>query len=1451
MPKRKKADVRSRKRSTGAEEADNDRRSQRPRAFESGTAPADALNTLLRERYAGAVNVRGIRFQVRYAALRCLMAAQAVRDGGSEQGRPAEGLVLPGDASGGGLSPLQVPLVRMEGIEDVDISDPSVGPLWVLGDPTHPSGEYVQVKTAATPWNWAKLKGPLLGWIELQRTGAAGITFVLVVNFALRGDLAALASFRDLDPNGQRNIRKKFRKLAAALSASEAEADEILDQLTIEYITDEELRSRMRSEVSKTFDLIDSAAADAFELAYTGRVLEWSEYRSTVCAADVLALGQSLGEGLARQAGFRAIAQGLVGKIDFSADATPDDFFKGRRTRIGHVAGGLDVRRPEWLGRIDQAVGRAGVCVIRAPSGHGKSALAFRYVMEQWPASQVILVRSAQTTDEVVALADLLRHRREIGLPVRVLIEADYRTRLWPEVAAAAAAVGALVLVTVRAEDYQRFPLNALTRREIIEPTLSLEEASAIFDELSARGLVASSVSSPAWAYEKLRRPALLLEYVYLLTQGAMLEDRLRDQVHAFGELDEDPGKRDVLRLVSLASALGAAVRLESLLDAVTLQDDPQAVLQSLLGEYILVEGGLVHGLHWVRSEHLGRLLHENGIPPVHQTALRILRLVPETSLPFVIANTLSWDGINRSFYLAGLTERYQDADTDSVVSVVEGLFEAGERLFLAANREPFDEAHNRLGSSGLMLLWTETAPILRVGTVERLMEIMGEGTGALPLYRTWIEQVQDGPRGLDSAREFLQAAAPFRTADNLNPSGSTGRLLDWCALAGVQLPYWKNAQNAIAEHPGPCALGFDEALDLLQGLYRYDREIFEKWYDTHGATWAARVQRRVTGLSLTFPTPSSVEIVELARATNAAWISGPEANRLDEAARRQAVEDASAALADAERHGVPTADVEVLFAMPADASGSGEQVRWRLDALRRAFPFAGRYYTQGDYLIPDEIVLPVDDTSKAVPRWNLPLPSDVEKNRVWGDVVGRAFLPDSFYRFQERWAAARRSTLRMVNGLNRLITHAMQGNPIAVDVALGPTGDPVTEMDVALREAPWLTAEQFFTFGQPLSPALTTHLEAAAPDRWRSDTQTFLQQLLTYLSASDERIGRLAVVNFRNAASALQGMHAFFEAMFLDSPDYFDVRSLNTDERSAYDDLAVLLAGRITDPVRYVMRRPVAELRAREAARLARDVARIAEAVDRLTKTGRTVLPPLEIVPTGGLKATLIGVEVRRLNEPMADLLPVLEALQSVSDLVDWFYFVPIRDGQLLDDAAYSVSARLLGIDMEQWDERDLSSVALSLHMRQPVPAELMHLMPDLPRAVEAAGPSFVQRCVGLCQAAALFARRSRQIDVVGGPEPLPDLMSLRAELRRDLSEIADEVRGLAVALRAEVHDKLDSQRANAAAAGAELRTMADDAFSLVTAEPGDPTPTWKWAVDQVEHAALTFDELRVSDHD
>jgi hypothetical protein len=504
-------------------------------------AARQKLNVLLKTRFHGAVNIRGIRYQIQYSLLRAF-------DLYAEDDR--------------------VSAIRLEGIEDVDL----------LG--LRLEDEYIQVKTAQDPWNWSKLKSPIKNFLQVYRENP-NCRFVLAVDFELRTEIAKLAQLKSLSPKEKKRIEDKFRNLCYQIEATTSEADGIASRLTITSQPEKKIEEQLKQTVTETFEL-GSGAVDIYILVLVSKFLGWAKDRKTVYQTDLESVRAEIGENLAREREFQAYGRGLIDRISWEFDANITDFFEGKGTRPGHIAANIDVKRPKWLEKINKAIDSSKICILRSSSGQGKSALLYRYAYEQWPAENTFILQVVETQEHVEGVRNYLQFRAKLGLPILLLIDnAGWHTRLWPLIAQECAALGVRVLVAVRNEDWHRFARESLTSYEILEPTLDLDEARQIFKIFQSEGRLHASVDSPEWAYERIGEPHLLIEYVYLLTHGCMLEERLRDQMKQFSEQNEDPAKIEILRRTSLADTLGAPLLADKLLKNIQLRDDPQQVLKN------------------------------------------------------------------------------------------------------------------------------------------------------------------------------------------------------------------------------------------------------------------------------------------------------------------------------------------------------------------------------------------------------------------------------------------------------------------------------------------------------------------------------------------------------------------------------------------------------------------------------------------------------------------------------------------------------------------------------------------------------------------------------------------------------------------------------------------------------------------------------------------------------
>lgn len=698
---------------------------------------ATDIELLLATRFHGANNIRGIRYQILYSLLRAF------------------------ELYGGDAGPTWI---RMEGIEDVDLKG------------IHFENEYVQVKTADKPWAWGELGKPIRGLLAAHRADPHA-QLTLAVNFPLRGDIAALTSFHPATTHEQVRIATKFYKLVEKLGVSADEANRLRDHLVILSIPEEILLQKLRLTIAQTFKL-GNPAVNTYLLALVAQFLEWAKERKLITRGDLDAVRLTIGEALSRETEFQGYGRGLIDRITWIPDDSPEDFFSGKGTRPGHIEAGLDVQRPRWNQLIDKAVKSAKICVLRTPSGQGKSALLYRYAHDNWAPDNVLTLNAAESLEQVHAIRGYLELLAQLGQPTLVLVDnAGFRTRFWSEVAADCARLGFRMLASVREEDWFRFARESTTIYEVLQPSLDLAEARQIFKAFHSAGRLHESINSAERAYERTGEPHLLLEFVYLLTHGRMLEERLREQERQFAKLGEDPAKLEILRRVTLSHVLGATVDANRLVAQVPLKDDAGQVLKSLTGEYIQITKERVSGLHWVRSDHLVRILHET-LPTETYTALAILPAIPTGDLRAYISNALSRPEIDSAQFREGLANHVKELNLKEYLAIVEGVFEAGERLYFEHNRLLFDEVYRKGGEDLLSLVSSGVLPIVKTHALDTVITLLADRGAQLGDIRNRLLESSEVPRGLHAVREFFDATL-FQIEDRtlLSCPGDTGRI--------------------------------------------------------------------------------------------------------------------------------------------------------------------------------------------------------------------------------------------------------------------------------------------------------------------------------------------------------------------------------------------------------------------------------------------------------------------------------------------------------------------------------------------------------------------------------------------------------------------------------------------------------------------------------------------------
>lgn len=908
--------------------------------------------------------------------------------------------------------------LALEAIEDID----------VVGE----TRTYVQAKRWEKVY-WGNFCSAFEKFAKVLHETPDGV-FEYVVDGILDKTLKKLSEKDEypLDPGELGSCAAKIRKYCP----KGVDARKIIrDQVVVRSISREKLWERSVYRVAGLMKT-STEGAELYLFFLTSHLLEWSGQRRVLDASDLQQVLDKAKTAAAKEsAGYAALNNGAISPVLWDEDEAPQDFFAGKAVRPGHVVANLDLYRPKWHQQIKRGLIDSRVCVVRASSGQGKSTLMFRYAFDEFEAGTTFILTSAQTSEELKSAIDFLETKRRLGRVVNLLVDGgDWRTQRWSEVAKKCGALGFSVIVAARNEDIQRYSDQIGFRISEVVPALDFREAEEIRDMLVERDQVHPNAPAAGQAFELLGEPRLLMEYVYLLTHGELLADRLKSQVNEIERRDGHRGgaKVDALRIVSLAHALGVPVDAERLIAKMGEAHDARSVLRTLDDEYLVVRDGMVEGLHWVRSDHLVHILHGHYVRE-GRTLGQVLASIPDWAVEAVVAAALFRARDEPDDIIEIITNWALRGGAARLVRVLDGCFKTGARLSALENKRVFEKAFQLVGMPSVTILGIACS----ITHQNRdLFEGMSD-QGVMPQLRELRHEL-----GENLHFKYVHAVftvVGYRLTEILNDASTcnVGRLLDWAYLTGFEVLSWPSIAPKLLEQVSPDEEEIDDLAWFCQGFGRLDSRRFAEWFGGDRELFA-----------------------RLIRETGAVGLS---------------IDDEAVKL-------------EFLVTPVSDFDDLNDEAVRRLRLLRRCFPNSQVYCSQGVSVVEEgelanSIFSVEQQTHKAIQSENLPLQSDVEKNTTISNAIQQNFELATFFEYAAYWGRLRETVTEFV---------MLQARQVHMDLAGRRMRKRPAEDNLAGDAAVLLRGRP--PIGSTVPEALYT-LEKEA-NNWASSVLSFFQQL-------------------------------------------------------------------------------------------------------------------------------------------------------------------------------------------------------------------------------------------------------------------------------------------------------------------------------------------------------------------
>ncbi|WP_019949104.1 hypothetical protein [Hymenobacter aerophilus] len=1131
------------------------------------------IEDLAARRVGGVVNLRGISFQLLYACERMLS------------------LLQPG-------SPVAI---QLEGLEDVDLHN-----VLVIGQT-----EYVQLKTSVNDLAPARFwdMGVLQNFLEVYK-GAPTATFTLVHNMRLAPALQPLVQG---EPAALAHWGAKLQAFDKTLSREQS-AD-FLRRLRWEYVTEAQLHERCVQALLANFD-IHARSEEQYLKAVFYHAFDWSRQRVTVTYRHLAESIQGVKDSYSAAPLNEALRHNWLERVGYGVEAqrSATAYFAGQAARPHHIADHLPVRRTDWEARIEAGLAAHAVVVVRSSSGQGKSTLAWQagYAQQQ-RGGQVYEVRHCGRPEMANAIVEHIRAWVRVGEQPLVVIDGlGSHVSEWAAVVERVADLPVRFLITSREEDWYRFGSNgAMVPVHVVEVTLGRDEAERIHHELSRRNLLADHTNpwQPAW--EAVAERQLLIEYVYLLTQGELLRERLAGQLRELNrESRNAAAKLEILRLVAVADCL--AIRLDTgwlvryVADTVGFDSDRGEVLNQLEREYFLRFGtSRVEGLHPVRSRHLADLLHQ--VLPLADTLAGVCRLLtPEQTHEFFAGLPGLLVAPDRRQLYEQLAPLLAPRTFLDMTAALDGLL-CGEALhYWQQNQAVIAEV---VAGGGLELFVYETIPFAKPDVLSSLSSIDGLGEGLRHLLErshklaplVWAESE------LLLFASLLHAQAPLAVS---KPSYlGLGRLSDWLHRLNLPLPLLSGCEEPallLALRTKPLA----ETQELFTYLWMADPATAQDFTTQHKAVLLAYLKQQTDTPTL------REEDQDLVAEYLLEFSEGDRGNDLS---------------------------VERLQVLATFLPG---YAHYRSNAV--LFPIRPAYlYT-----------VALMNAKKRMTADILLIPRAARINRLWADTILHLYRAKSVYEWQKHLLSLRQLALELAKRFVRFLEIRLEQQSGRDKAAIEAIVTQSEQLEAHRQRRPKLPANKF---GSLVGDYATVE---RAVEEWLASLRNFVGQFSGLVVPSNSNSRNLATYNLTNTVQQLPAMQAAQRTISA-RHDYFELAALEQEETSWYP--------RLLDSVRFYVHcqevlagAKVYGVRERILQWNEADKQTSLAEVHAILRASEQVLPVQMHLPTylsqeGTLKTAVIGVEgVDFTNQE--HLLPLLVSLVELSETrADYFLLVPV----------------------------------------------------------------------------------------------------------------------------------------------------------------------------------------------
>jgi len=891
-----------------------------------------------------------------------------------------------------------------------------------------------------------------------------------------------------------------------------------LKSLQFEYISKSKLTEEIQMRLINRYNIF----TDNIRLYVNGievYCLKKMELRESVNLHELNILIQEINDDISK--GIQNPAYKWVNKINFNVISEVNDlsYFEGKKATVQDIVRQLPIRRLMIEKEIEDSIESNRITVIKASSGQGKSTIAYQVVFnlkDKYSIYQLTLCNELKEIDNIV---EYFKIRVKLGeKPIIFIDNLDSQFKHWNNLVEdlqEEVAYNYKILITTRESDWfsYRGDISRLRLLSVHNLLLNQEEAKDIYRKLLENKKVHNSITDWRSTWAKVEDKKLLIEFVYLITHGEMMSDRIAYQISKINETHTGKIKCEILRKVCFGDICGIKIPVSKLIESLieTSFSDYNEILKSIENEFLISINSLekyIEGVHPVRSRHVVDILHE--FFDIGDTALQVTKITDTRYLSKLISNFPQLSTNKDQLYSSLIEFFWNEIDLSKYLYLLQGLLSGSAMHYFQQSHKIFNDAND---CGGLFLLEMSLNPFaqfeefdFKLDTLEELVKIFPDNDN----IRYLIKLRDSAPKiNLNETDIYIFGYALFRKLQNYNLDVSNSDLGSYATIT-----YWlMNIHSSLN-------LSSNYSLDTIwRKKEKYSIEEFSNFM--YSSFCRDKVNFRLFAES-----NISEILLYLKHSTNSMQVTlNDNANEIH---------------------------VKYILLQSQINRGNEESVK-RLVLISKILPIFDLYSSDAikpTYNFLSDYKIPHDD-HKIMPIRNLFIMFHQEFVKLWSDTILSNFECSSTREWVEHWLNLRNQLNDLIQNCNLYIIKVLEKkiiNQLVLEIE-----KKFFIIDKELRKE-YIYPNQSRPFEERVT--IINDFNIIKSDYFGS-IQNFLKQLGNFMSR-DLNQDRLTINNLRKAQTTLIKMHNFFEKISEENGLLQQHLDLLKDEQDNLRDLAI-----------------------------------------------------------------------------------------------------------------------------------------------------------------------------------------------------------------------------------------------------------------------------------------------------